>query len=59
MEEKRTMSEEKKIPVVIDCDPGHDDMMALVLAMVPENWISGQLPLSRVITRSAILLIMR
>lgn len=22
----------KKIPVIIDCDPGHDDMMALVLA---------------------------
>lgn len=26
------MSEVKKIPVIIDCDPGHDDMMALVLA---------------------------
>ncbi len=23
----------KKIPVIIDCDPGHDDMMALVLAI--------------------------
>lgn len=23
---------EKKIPVIIDCDPGHDDMMALVMA---------------------------
>ena len=22
----------EKIPVIIDCDPGHDDMMALVLA---------------------------
>ena len=22
----------RKIPVIIDCDPGHDDMMALVLA---------------------------
>lgn len=26
------MENEKKISVIIDCDPGHDDMMALVLA---------------------------
>lgn len=26
------MNEGKKTPVIIDCDPGHDDMMALVLA---------------------------
>ena len=23
----------EKIPVIIDCDPGHDDMVALVLAL--------------------------
>ena len=45
MEEKRTMSEEKKIPVVIDCDPGHDDMMALVLA-----YGSGKLDIRAVTT---------
>ena len=22
----------EKIPVIVDCDPGHDDMMALVIA---------------------------
>ena len=23
----------RKIPVIIDCDPGHDDMVALILAL--------------------------
>ena len=27
----------KKIPVIIDCDPGHDDMVALVLALGSER----------------------
>lgn len=35
----------EKIPVIIDCDPGHDDMMALVLA-----WGSGKLDIRTVTT---------
>ena len=35
----------KKIPVIIDCDPGHDDMMALVLA-----YGSGKLDIRAVTT---------
>lgn len=35
----------EKIPVIIDCDPGHDDMMALVLA-----WGSGKLDIRAVTT---------
>ena len=35
----------KKIPVIIDCDPGHDDMMALVLA-----YGSGRLDIRAVTT---------
>lgn len=35
----------KKIPVIIDCDPGHDDMMALVLA-----WGSRRLDIRAVTT---------
>ena len=35
----------EKIPVIIDCDPGHDDMMALVLA-----WGSGKLDIKAVTT---------
>lgn len=35
----------EKIPVIIDCDPGHDDMMALVLA-----WGCGKLDIRAVTT---------
>ena len=35
----------EKIPVIIDCDPGHDDMMALVLA-----YGSGRLDIRAVTT---------
>ena len=28
----------EKIPVIIDCDPGHDDMVALVLALGARVW---------------------
>ncbi|MEG2234569.1 MAG: nucleoside hydrolase [Oscillospiraceae bacterium] len=31
------MYNNEKIPVIIDCDPGHDDMVALVLALGNEN----------------------
>lgn len=26
------------LPIIIDCDPGHDDAIALVLALASPNW---------------------
>ncbi len=26
------------LPIIIDCDPGHDDAIALVLALAAPNW---------------------
>lgn len=50
----------KKIPVIIDCDPGHDDMMAIVLAVGSEKLdvkaittVAGNKPLEMV-TRNAL-----
>lgn len=51
---------EKKIPVIIDCDPGHDDMMALVLAcgsnrldVQAVTTVAGNKPLE-LVTRNAL-----
>lgn len=51
---------EKKIPVIIDCDPGHDDMMALVLACGSEKLdvravttVAGNKPLE-LVTKNAL-----
>ena len=27
----------KKIPVIMDCDPGHDDAIALIVALASEK----------------------
>ena len=36
------MAENKKIPVIVDCDPGHDDAIAIMLlASRPEFDIKG------------------
>ena len=50
----------KKIPVIIDCDPGHDDMMALVMACGSSaldvrlvTTVSGNKPLE-LVTRNAL-----
>ena len=34
-----------KIPLIIDCDPGHDDAIALMLAMTISSFVGTAIPM--------------